>query len=128
MRKLERMGDLIYSNGAEKFGTKQRRKMETSSALPKSRRQQEIENRVKERRDLRKQWRKSSLEERVGIDLLQVDLTERISMLQRAENLRIRCRRKESARMFIYKDPFRLMKGLFTKVYSRLQKGSWRTT
>lgn len=40
-KKLEKMGDLIYSYGAERFGLKQPRKKETPTP-PKSRRQREI--------------------------------------------------------------------------------------
>jgi len=60
-KKLERMSDPIYFYRAERFVTKEQRK-ETPTP-PKSRRQQEIEHLIKERRDLRKLWKKSSLED-----------------------------------------------------------------
>lgn len=69
---------------------------------------------VKERRDLRKEWKKSSPEERAGINLLQKDLKEHLGRLRRTENIRTR-RKKESARTSSYKDPFRFVKALFTK-------------
>ena len=87
----------------------------TPTTPPKSRRQQEIQRLVKERRDLRKQWKRASAEERVGIDLLQTDLKGRLGRLRRAENLRTRHKRKERVRTSFYKDPFRFVKGLFTK-------------
>ncbi|KAJ8410484.1 hypothetical protein AAFF_G00193880 [Aldrovandia affinis] len=87
----------------------------TPTIPPKSRRQQEIQRLVKQRRDLRKQWKRASVEERVGIDLLQTDLKGRLGRLRRAENLRTRRKRKERARTTFYKDPFRFVKGLFTK-------------
>ena len=52
VKKLERMGDLIYSYGAGRFGSKHQRKTETSSAPPKSRRQQEIESLVKKKKGI----------------------------------------------------------------------------
>lgn len=47
-KKLEKMGDLIYSFGAERFGLKLTRKKETLTP-PRSRRQRDIEQLVKER-------------------------------------------------------------------------------
>ena len=113
-KKLEKMSDLIYSYGEERFGIREPGKKKTTSP-PMSRRQREIKRLVKERRELRKQWKKSSVEERVGIDLLQTDLKGRLGSLRRAENLRSRRKRKEKARASFYKDPFRFVKGLFTK-------------
>lgn len=51
----------------------------------------------------------------MGINLLQADLKERLGRLRRAENLRSRLKKKEKARTSFYKDPFRFVKGLFTK-------------
>ena len=87
----------------------------TPTTPPKSRRQQEVQRLVKERRDLRKQWKRALAEERVGINLLQTDLKGRLGRLQRAENLRIRRKRNERERTSFYKDPFRFVKGVFTK-------------
>ncbi|CAM4720493.1 unnamed protein product [Leuciscus chuanchicus] len=112
-KKLERMSDLIYFYGAERFGTKEQRK-ETPTP-PMSRRQQEIEHLIKERRDLRKRWKKSSPEEREGIDLLQAELKGRLGRLQRAENLLTQRRKKEKTRTSFYKDPFKFVKGLFIR-------------
>ncbi|KAJ8409025.1 hypothetical protein AAFF_G00240460 [Aldrovandia affinis] len=115
-KKLEKIGDLIYVYGAERFGTKQTGKKDMTPTIPpKSRRQQEIQRLVKQRRDLRKQWKRASVEKERGIDLLQTDLKGRLGRLRRAENLRTRRKRKERARTTFYKDPFRFVKGLFTK-------------
>ena len=97
VKKLERMGDLIYSYGAERFGTAEKRK-KTSATPTKSRRQQEIERLVKERRQLKKQWRKAPEEEKEGINLLQAEIKSRLSTLRRAENLRKRRKRREQTR------------------------------
>ncbi len=109
------MCDLIYSYGMERFSVKERGKKEAKTIPPKSRRQQEIMLLVKERRNLRKQWKKSSPEERAAINVLQADLKERLGKLRRAENIRTRRKKKERARTSFYKDPFRFMKALFTK-------------
>lgn len=61
-----------------------------------------------------RQERKASLEERKGINLLQADPKERLRRLHRAENLSIQ-QKKERTRTSLYQDPFRFVKGLFTK-------------
>ena len=85
-KKLERMGDIIYHYGEERFGVNERRSGKTPPAPAKSRRQQEIEILVRERRQLRKQWKKASDAEREGLMLLQADIKCRLATLRRAEN------------------------------------------
>lgn len=81
---MEKMGDLIYSYGAKRFRTKEMSKKHVTLPLPKSRRQQQIKRPVRERRDLRKQWKRSLLEKRAGINLLQADLKGCLGRLGRA--------------------------------------------
>ncbi len=50
-KKLDKMCDLIYSYGMERFSVKERGKKEAKTIPPKSRRQQEIMLLVKERRN-----------------------------------------------------------------------------
>ncbi|RXN17451.1 hypothetical protein ROHU_008023 [Labeo rohita] len=114
VRKLERMGDLIYNYGVERFGMVEKRK-KTSPTQTKSRRQQEIERLVKERRQLKKQWRKAPEEEKEGINLLQAEIKNRLATLRRAENLRRRRKKKEQERSNFFKDPYKFAKKLFTK-------------
>jgi len=52
------MGDLIYNYGAQRFGMAGKRK-KTPPTPTKFRRQQEIERLVKERRQLKNQWKSS---------------------------------------------------------------------
>ena len=70
--KLEKIGDVIYEYGREMFGTWDR-KTKGEVSIVKSRRQREIEQLVKERRQLRKQWRKASEEEKAGLESLYSD-------------------------------------------------------
>ncbi|KAJ8016035.1 hypothetical protein DPEC_G00002950 [Dallia pectoralis] len=63
------MGDIIYHYGEERFGVNTRRSEIAKPAPIKSRRQQEIERLVRERRQLRKQWKKASEAEREGLML-----------------------------------------------------------
>ena len=114
LKKLEKMGDLMYAYGADKFGVVERK--QATPAIPtKSRRQSEIDRLVKERRQLKKLWRKATEEEKEGINLLQEEIRGRLATLRRAENLRKKRKRKEHTRSRFYKDPFKFVKSLFTK-------------
>ena len=108
------MCDLIYAYGVERFGV-----VEGKQATPliptKSRRQIKIDRLVKERRQLTKQWRKATEEEKEGINQLQEEIKSRLATLRRAENLLRKRRRKEQTRSRFYKDPFKFVKSLFTK-------------
>ena len=112
--KLEKVGDVIYEYGREMFGTHDGKTKEAVSIV-KSRRQREIEQLVKERRQLRKQWRKAVEEEKVGLESLYSDIKQRLASLRRAESLRLQRKKKEKARAAFYKNPYRFVKGLFTK-------------
>ncbi|KAJ8392682.1 hypothetical protein AAFF_G00073560 [Aldrovandia affinis] len=120
-KKLERMGDIIYHYGEEGFGVSKRRSGKALPTPAKSRRQQEIERLVRERRQLRKQWKKAFDAEREGLTLLQADIKWRLATLRRAENLRKVCRKKEHTRTRFYKNPFKFG-DLFTKEKSRILK------
>ncbi len=114
IKKLERMGNLIYAYGVERFGVVEG-KQSTPSIPTKSRRQTEIYQLVKERRQLKKQWRKATEEEKEGINVLQEEIQSRLATLRRAENLLKKRRRKEQTRSRFYKDPFKFVKSLFIK-------------
>lgn len=64
------MGDLIYAYGVEWFGAAER-KMAKPVTPTKSRRQKEIDRLVRKIRQLKKQWRRATNEEKEGINLLQ---------------------------------------------------------
>lgn len=87
-KKLEKMGDLIYSYGAERFGANEMGKKHATSILPKSEDSNKLSD-SSEREGTGKQWKRSSQEERAGIDLLQADLKGCLGRLRRAENLRL---------------------------------------
>ncbi|TWW73419.1 hypothetical protein D4764_15G0008130 [Takifugu flavidus] len=85
---LERLGNIIYHYGVERFGVQLRRSDKATTGPAKSRRQQEIERLVKERRQLRKQWKKASDAEREGLQLLQGEIKTRLATLRKAEDLK----------------------------------------
>ncbi|MDG2555567.1 hypothetical protein P7M41_26620, partial [Vibrio parahaemolyticus] len=114
VEKLDKMGDIIYSYGAERFGVHERKRSERVQS-GKSRRQREIEKLVKERRQLRKQWKKATEEERERTNILQEELRSRLAVLRRAERLRKKRRKKEHARTGFFRDPFMFVKGLFSQ-------------
>ena len=97
-KKLERISDIIYHYGEERFGVNTRKSNKATPAPDKSRRQQEIERLVRERRQLRKQWKKASDADRDGLMLLQGDIKSRLATLRSAENLRKLCKKKEHTR------------------------------
>ncbi|TWW53206.1 hypothetical protein D4764_0188330 [Takifugu flavidus] len=103
--KLERMGKIIYHYGVERFGVQLRRSGEATTVPAKSRRQQEIERLVKERRQLRKQWKKASDAEREGLQLLEGEIKTRLATLRKAENLRKLRKKKERTRTQFFKNP-----------------------
>ena len=59
---------------------------------------------------MRRQCRKATEDEKVGIDCLQVEVKERLAMLRRAKNIR---KRRERARLAFSKDLFKFVKSLF---------------
>lgn len=69
-RRLEKMGEIIYSKGWRDLESEARTR-ERQRNKSKSRRHQEIENLVKERRQQRKQWEKATYRERIGLETLQ---------------------------------------------------------
>ncbi|KAJ8353668.1 hypothetical protein SKAU_G00212350 [Synaphobranchus kaupii] len=111
------MGEVIYSYGVERFGVRSKnpRTQKEPSAQRKSRRQQEIERLVKERRRLRKQWKKATEVERKGLEALQGDIKQCLATLRRAECLRKHHKKKERTRTAFYKDPYKFVKSLFVK-------------
>ncbi|KAK0148173.1 hypothetical protein N1851_012107 [Merluccius polli] len=116
-RKLEKIGDIIYSYGTERFGVKCKNlsTQKEPSAHLKSRRQQEIERLVKERRCLRKQWKKATEVEWEAIEALQGDIKQRLATLRIAECLRRQYKKKERTRTAFYRDPYKFVKNLFVK-------------
>jgi len=114
-KKLERMGDIIYHYGEERFGVNTRRSDKATPAPAKSRRQQEMERLVRERRQLRKQWKKASDAEREGLMLLQGDIKCWLITLRRVENLRKLRKKKEHTRTRFNKNPFKFVKDLLAK-------------
>lgn len=126
-KKLERMGDIIYHYGEEHFKVNTRRSDKATPAPAKSRRQQEIERLVRERKQLRKHWEKASDAEREGLMLLQGEC--RLATLRRAENLRKLRRKKEHTRTWFYNNPFKFVKGLFAKEKTetwKFQSRNWK--
>ncbi|MGH0138942.1 UNVERIFIED_CONTAM: hypothetical protein FKN15_068065 [Acipenser sinensis] len=112
-KKLDKFGDIIYAYGSERFGV-EKRKEKVQTIPGKSRRQQEIERLVRERRQLRKQWRRAEQSQKEGLNLLQRVIKDKLATLRRAERLRKRYKKKERARANFYKDPFKFVKKLFT--------------
>ncbi len=112
-RKLEKIGEIIYSYGTERFGVKRKdhSTQKKLSAHLKSRRQQGIDRLVKERR----QWKKETEVEREVIEVVQGDSKQRLAKLHRAECLRKQRKKKKRTRTVFYRDPYKFAKDLFVK-------------
>lgn len=121
-KKLEKMGNIIYEYGAERFGVLESKAVKQAPTPPVSRRQQEIKCLVQEKRRLRRLWKKASELEKEGISTFQADIKTHLASLRRAENSRKRRRHKEQTRTRFYKDPFKFLKTLFTKEKSGVLK------
>jgi len=69
-KKLDTFEDIIYAYGSERFGVEKRKeKVQITPGM--SRRQQKIEGLVRERRQLRKQWKRAEQSQKEGLNLLQ---------------------------------------------------------
>ena len=73
----------------------------SSSQLVEVKRQVEIERLIRERSQIKKQWKTSKL--------------SILAMFRRADLLRQKRKNKEQARIAFYKDPFKFVKSLFTE-------------
>ncbi|KAK0150886.1 hypothetical protein N1851_008008 [Merluccius polli] len=76
------------------------------------RREKEILKLVKERRSLRKSWRKADENEKKGLKALWVQIRDRLATLRRAERIRRRRSKKEKERARFFRDPFKFAKSL----------------
>lgn len=102
--------EIIYNECTGRFGLGGKRKEATPSA--KSRREKEILQLVKDRRALRKAWKKAKEYQKEGLKALWNDIRERLASLRRAERIRKRRKRKESQRSKFLKNPFRMARSL----------------
>ena len=103
--KLNRIGDILYEECIGRFGLAVEKRR--SVPMQKGRREKEIEQLVKRRRQLRKQWRKASKEEKEGLKPLWDEVKKELASLRRAERIRKRRRRKEKERSNFFKNPFK---------------------
>lgn len=103
--KLNCIGDILYEECRGRFGAVAGR--QSVGPKQKGRREREIEQLVKRRRQLRKQWRKASKEEKEGLKPLWEEVKKNLASLRRAERIRKRRRRKEKERSSFFKNPFR---------------------
>ena len=107
--KLNLLGNIIYEEGKQSFGEMPKKKPTTKQ---KGRREREIFQLVKERRLLRKAWRKAQDLEKEALKCLWDQLKSRLANLRRAERIRKRRSRKEKARTSFFRDPFKYARDL----------------
>lgn len=112
--------ELIYSYRAKRFVTKAMGQEQVTTTIPISRRWKQIQCLVRERRDFRKQCKRSSQEERAGINLLQADLKRCLGGLWIVENLGLWHKRKRGQQHLSK----RILSPLKEKVSSQRKKAS----
>jgi hypothetical protein len=111
MDRLDELCMVIHEVGAQKFGVKV--KDTPRSKVFESRRQLLIKRLKKEKKELRKRWRTSEEQEKVGIGILIKELQQRLMSLMRAERLRNKKVEKRKANDGFIKNPYGYAKGLF---------------
>ena len=90
--KCNRMGEVIYNDGLERYGVCQKARRK-SKIKP---RQDRLKGRlIWESRQLKKEWKQVHGEQRVGIRVLQAEVKSRMATLRRAELLWTRRRKKK---------------------------------
>lgn len=67
---------------------------------------------MKERRLLRKSWRKADENEKEGLKVLWDQIRSRLATLRRAERIRKRRGKKEKDRVSFFRDPFKYARSL----------------
>ncbi|KAI8485265.1 hypothetical protein Bbelb_370120 [Branchiostoma belcheri] len=111
-RKLNSVGEMVYNFCSEKFGTLAVGERQPSSNNRFGRREREILQLVRRRRQLRKLWRKASPEEKVGLQVLWEEVRTRLKSLRRAERLRKKRKRKQKQRAAFFKNSYKFARGL----------------
>lgn len=107
--KLNIFGHLIHEEGRNRFGDKP---VKRPSPTQRGRREKEIFQLVKERRLLRKSWRKAEPEEKEGLKDLWDKIKDRLAHLRRAERIKKRRSRREKARTCFFRQPFKFARSL----------------
>ena len=103
--------DVIYEKSIELFGVKQKRQVRNNEGMI-SRRQREINQLKREKKLLRKRWKRAQENEKAGLAELRQSLGRRLSALMKAERFRIKKRDQRNARFQFIKDPFKYGRNL----------------
>lgn len=102
--KLNIMGDIIFEVCRERFGEVSKKE---PTAPGKGRREREIEQLIKARRQLRRNWRKATSQEKEGLKVLWDEVRQNLARLRRVERIRRRRKRREKERTNFFRDPFK---------------------
>lgn len=112
-RKLKSMSHLIYSIGKERFGV-QKKKTNCNQPQP-NRREKRIKQIREELKKLKKAFKKANQEERVGLKELRDIQRRELASLKRAENLRMKSRKKAKTRAAFVANPYKFSKQILDK-------------
>uniref|UniRef100_A0A3B4XDA6 Reverse transcriptase domain-containing protein n=1 Tax=Seriola lalandi dorsalis TaxID=1841481 RepID=A0A3B4XDA6_SERLL len=102
--KLRMFGEIVFEECKERLGEV---KKKLPTAPGKGRRGMVIEQLVRDRRQLRRNWRKATPEEKAGLKELWDELRQKLARLRRVERIRRRRKKKEKERTSFFRDPFK---------------------
>lgn len=102
--KLNIFGEIIFEECRERLGEVIRRER---TAPRKGRREKDIEQLVRDRRQLRQNWRKAAQDAKEALKELWDTLRQKLAKLRRVEMIRRRRKKREKERTSFFKDPFK---------------------
>ena len=114
---LVAFADTIYEVASDEFGCGEGKKKPEKKGGP-SRRQRDLAQLRKEKRELRKQWKAAKPEEAEGLRVLFEDIKKRSRDLQRIERRHRRRKESKREREQFLKNPYEAAKKLFTEARS----------
>ena len=114
---LVAFADTIYEVASDEFGCGEVKKKPEKKGGP-SRRQRDLAQLRKEKRELRKQWKAAKPEEAEGLRVLFEDIKKRSRDLQRIERRHRRRKESKREREQFLKNPYEAAKKLFTEARS----------
>ena len=115
--KLDTFGDIIYQTSLEMFGPKPEK---TKEPPKKNRRQREMETLRKRKKNLKRQMKTATEEQKDGLKSIWRDLQARHTALSRAESARKKRSLKKKKQEQFFQDPF----GFARKLFEQPKSGS----
>ena len=117
-RKLERLAEVIYSEGERRFGMQQQQVQTVQPISGPSRRDRRISQVKREKKALRTRWIRAPDGEKEGLLKIYGELKKELRNLVRVRRRAARKKERLKCRETFVKDPYKFAKGLFTEARS----------